>query len=182
MIILLAMTNSLAARANSLQGPTGPPDRAARGVFAGDWKIGKSGDRRRRIKGLFRRDRVVKRPCRPTGGPKVVDLPSGHRQPENEARLGAPPFKRRRPGADVTIPIRACCRPWSDRSIPGFRLQSPRTDARRGIEDGKRSDGSTTRPGAFAQPAGHPLMVPARASLNKKQAGRANSVRIRNAP
>ena len=34
-------------------------------------------------------------------------------------------------------------------------------------KEGKRSYGSTTRTGLFAQPAGHLMMVPANASLNQ---------------
>jgi hypothetical protein len=58
--------------------------------------------------------------------------------------------------------IRAALPTWSAGRFLGFRLQSPRADARRGIESGKRSDESTTRPGLFAQPAGHRTMVPAK--------------------
>jgi hypothetical protein len=41
MIILLAMRNSLAARENTLRGPSGPPDCAARGVYVGGGEIRK---------------------------------------------------------------------------------------------------------------------------------------------
>jgi hypothetical protein len=85
MIILLAMINSLAARENSPRGPTGPPDRAARGVFAEDGKTRKWGGRRRSQE-LFSRHRIAaKHPRRRSGGRREVDLPSEHRQPENKA-------------------------------------------------------------------------------------------------
>jgi hypothetical protein len=97
MIILLAMINSLAAREPSRRGPRGPPDRAARGVYAGDGEKLKSGDTRRRFKGLSRRDSAAtKRPRRADGGRSVADWPSEHRQPENKTRLRTPPFTRRR--------------------------------------------------------------------------------------
>ena len=64
-------------------------------------------------------------------------------------------------GADVTTSIRAAAGPCLAGQLPAFRLQSSRADARRVIESGKRSDGSTTRPGLSVQPAGHRVMVPA---------------------
>ena len=87
MIILLAMISSLAAHENSLRGPIGPPARAAWGVYAGDGKMRKLGGRRRRGAGrLFECDRAAMvRSRRPNDDRKLVDLPSGHRQPENNA-------------------------------------------------------------------------------------------------
>jgi hypothetical protein len=85
MIILLAMRNSLAAREYAPRGPIGPPARAARGVYVGDGKVRKPVDRRC-VRNAFRRRSVVaKRLRRQSGGRLVVDLPSGHRQPENKA-------------------------------------------------------------------------------------------------
>ena len=85
MIILLAMRNSLAARENTLRGPSRPPDCAARGVYAGDEGIRKRGGRRRIGKAFKRHRAAVQPPGSPCGGRRVADLPSGHRQPENKA-------------------------------------------------------------------------------------------------
>src|SRR5271155_5788511 len=86
MILLLAMVNSLAARENLPRGPRRPPDCAARGVYAGDGEIWNSGNERRRLTGLTRRDGVANNhPRRTDCGRKVVVLPSEHRHPETKA-------------------------------------------------------------------------------------------------
>src|SRR5579871_632912 len=86
MIILLAMANSLAARQNSPRGPNGPPECAARGVYAGDRENGKLGNERRRFGGLTIRDRGAKyRPRRKDCGREVLVSCSEHRHPENKA-------------------------------------------------------------------------------------------------
>ena len=88
MIILFAMINSLAACENALRGPLGPPDRVARGVYAGDGRIRKRGVGGRRGKQFGRNDVTAKHPRRLSGGYRGLDLPSGHRQPETK-RAGA---------------------------------------------------------------------------------------------
>src|SRR5579863_5678620 len=74
MIILLAMANSLAGRENSLQGPSGPPDCAARGVCAGDGENWVLRNERRRFNDLLKRDGCG-RPRRGDRGRKAVVLP-----------------------------------------------------------------------------------------------------------
>jgi hypothetical protein len=69
----------------------------------------------------------------------------------------------------------------SGRSILVFRSQPPRTDARRGIKSGKRSDGSTTRPGAVRATRRPSHDGPGKRLAHQERAGRANSTRIRNA-
>jgi hypothetical protein len=168
MIILLAMTNSLAARENSQRGPIGPPDRAARGVYAGDGGIRKSDNRRPRIRRRLSRDSAaIVRPRRPNGGRKMVDLPSGHRQPENNTWLtrhhssGA----ARRPCHDPSHAAGLC----PGRSIPGFCLQSPQTDAlARASRVASDPMGRQPALALFARPTGHRTMVPANASLYQR--------------
>ena len=125
MIILLAMRNSLAARENTLRGPTGPPDRATRGVYVGDGKIRKSGGRRLVIE-LARRTYVAtKHPRRPNGDRRVVVLPSRHRQPEIATSLAATPLKRRCAPPMSRFRSEPLCRPLSGRSSPAFRCNRP---------------------------------------------------------
>jgi hypothetical protein len=69
-------------------------------------------------------------------------------------------------GADVAISIRAAAG-LVEQVDSSFRLQSPHADASQRFESGKRSDGPTTHPGLFAQPTGHPMTVPASASLTR---------------
>jgi hypothetical protein len=81
MIILLAMINSLAAREYALQAAIAPLCCAAGGVYAGDGKMRKKGGARR-IRKSLQRGAAAKHPRRTRGGRRMLDLPSGHRQPE----------------------------------------------------------------------------------------------------
>jgi hypothetical protein len=109
--------------------------------------MGKLGGRRRRgVRSLFECDRATMvRSRRPNDDQRLVDLPSGHRQPENNAWL----TRHNSSGAEgrpCHDPSRA---PAFVRQVdPGFRLRLPQGPARRTIESGKRSSRSTTRPGA----------------------------------
>src|SRR5579863_2665786 len=145
MIILLAMINSLAARESSLRGPTRPPDRAARGVYAGDGEILGPGDARRRIGVVFRREQVAKKhPRRPNGGRRFVVLPSEHRQPENKTWPGAPPST----GAAWRRTSRSEPRPGHcPAGDSGFRLQSRRGPSPELITAAGDPTGRPTRPG-----------------------------------
>jgi hypothetical protein len=85
-------------------------------------------------------------------------------------------------GADITISIRAELPASSSRSMlpSACDLRSGRSPPRRKY---KASNGSTTRPGLFAQPAGHRMMVPGTTPRpTNERASCTNSVRIRNAP
>jgi hypothetical protein len=158
MIILFAMINSLAASENALQEAIAPLDRAAWGVYVGDGKIGDWGGERRRSE-LFSRI-TAKRPRRLSGGRRGVDLPSGHRQPEQSV-LRAPPFKERQAAPLSRLRSEQGAGPNLAGSCLPF-ARDFRADASPRMESGKPLGGSTTRPGLSVQPAGHRLMVPAK--------------------
>jgi hypothetical protein len=144
-IILLAMANSLAARPNSLRGPRGPPDCAARGVYAGDGENWGLGNERRRFSGLTRPDRGAKNPPRRTNcGRTVLVLPSEHRHPENKAWRGSSPFKRRRKAPMSRSKTRR--RPLSGRSIRCFPLAIFQHGPPPADHCSEPSDGPTIRP------------------------------------
>ena len=102
-----------------------------------------------------------KAPAPPNGGRRVVVLPSGHRQPEIETSLAAPPLsgaaRRRCHDFDPSRSVGPCP---AGQLLPSACNRPARMLAGR-IKTGKRSGGSTTRPGLSAQPAGHRKMVPA---------------------